>query len=122
MDASATRPADLEHSDHAAWNLFVFRKARESISGREFQCELLARLDECSVPGRDCLVNLLVRAGELECALADAGSPEVANVAAVVDELARLSLDLRDGSPAEDLSRNVRARLVQLKPPEVVSR
>ena len=79
--------------DEAAWDLFVFRKARESLRSETLKEELLSGLrGALARADRNSLLNCLIRAGELECALADAGSPETARAAQAVDALAAATL------------------------------
>ncbi|HKC70465.1 MAG TPA: hypothetical protein VKB60_02525, partial [Terriglobales bacterium] len=75
--------------DEAAWDLFVFRKARESLCAEQLRQQLLTSLRSAfSCNDWNGLLNCLVRAGELECALGDLGSPEHARAAQAVDALA----------------------------------
>ena len=83
------RPAQ----DEAAWDLFVFRKARESLSSQTLRDQLLSSLRAALAQAdQDGLLNCLIRAGELECALADMGSPETGRAARAVDTLAAATL------------------------------
>lgn len=73
--------------DPDAWRLFVFHKARHAvpaqtlIAGLQKEIELLAA-------GCSCGLDALVRAGELETALADAGDSQETAAATVTDGLA----------------------------------
>jgi hypothetical protein len=79
--------------DEAAWDLFVFRKARESLQSEELRQELLSGLRRAwARADRDGLLNCLIRAGELECALADLGGPQASRAAQGVDALAAATL------------------------------
>ncbi|HKW24743.1 MAG TPA: hypothetical protein VJN48_03115 [Terriglobales bacterium] len=90
--------------DEAAWDLFVFRKARESLCSGPLKQQLLACLRSAmSCRDQDGLLNCLVRAGELECALADLGSPELARAARAVDALAAMTLQPEFREPALDI-------------------
>jgi hypothetical protein len=58
-----------------ALNLLVFREHRRRVRGAELKAALLRDLDLLRGPGSlDQITSLLLRAGELECAAADAGS------------------------------------------------
>ena len=94
------RPAQ----DEAAWDLFVFRKARESLSSEQLRRQLLTSLHP-ALARNDCnsLLNCLVRAGELECALADLGSPHIARAAQAVDALAAITVQPDSRRPARDV-------------------
>ncbi|HEU5334826.1 MAG TPA: hypothetical protein VFU27_02620 [Terriglobales bacterium] len=88
--------------DEAAWDLFVFRKARESLRSETLREQLLSSLRAALARAdRDGLLNCLIRAGELECALADLDSPETGRAARAVDALAAATL--QSGSPEADL-------------------
>lgn len=73
--------------DADAWKLFVFRKSRERSSTRLLLADLKAAI--VAIAARpDAILDALVRAGEIETGLADAGSPATGTMAAVVDRLA----------------------------------
>ncbi|HTM40840.1 MAG TPA: hypothetical protein VL177_08010, partial [Terriglobales bacterium] len=108
------RPAQ----DEAAWDLFVFRKARETLRSEPLRQQLLTQLRAALVRNdRDGLLNCLIRAGELECALADIGSPELSLASQAVDALATLTLGPEFRAPALD----VMAVLERLQLPGTVS-
>lgn len=108
------RPAQ----DEAPWDLFVFRKARETLRSEPLRQQLLTRLRAALVRNdRDGLLNCLIRAGELECALADIGSPELSLASQAVDALATLTLGPEFRAPALD----VMAVLERLQLPGTVS-
>jgi hypothetical protein len=78
-------------------NMYVFRDGRRSLAGARLAEELADSLRRLASPssGRDVssspvLTDCLLRAGELECALDDAGSPETPRLAVLTDWLARL--------------------------------
>jgi hypothetical protein len=82
-------------------NLWVFRENRRRVSGREIKSSLLACLKSlCSTSSRDQMIAALLRAGELECAVADAGGAPVRDWMALTERLAeavvspRAELDL----------------------------
>ena len=91
--------------DEAAWDMFVFRKARESLCAEQLRRQLLTSLRSAfSCNDRNALLDCLVRAGELECALSDLGSPELTRAAQAVDALAgTVRPDHRH--PAQDILR-----------------
>jgi hypothetical protein len=73
--------------DQDAWKMFVFRKSREWLSTRQLVDELRAEL-RLLANGTGSVMDTLVRAGEIETGLADAGSPETVHLAGVVDQVA----------------------------------
>jgi hypothetical protein len=77
-------------SDLDAWKLFVFRKNREFLPTRRLLAELRAEIQSVAC-GSGSVIDALVRAGEIETGLADAGSPAAATMADVVDQLASLA-------------------------------
>lgn len=84
------------------WNLLAFREGRRSVSGHVLLCALEEQIARAAaLPGdQDALTGALLRAGEVECALTDAGSPSQAAAARITDQLAaalvrRDPLDLR---------------------------
>lgn len=90
--------------DEAAWDLFVFRKARENLCAEQLRRQLLTCLRPALARNdRNALLNCLVRAGELECALADLGSPHIARVAQAVDALAAITVQPDSCGPACDI-------------------
>jgi hypothetical protein len=90
--------------DGAAWDLFVFRKARESLCSEQLRQQLLTSLRSAlSCNDRNALLDCLVRAGELECALADMASPELIPAAQVVDALAAITVQPESRKPVRDI-------------------
>jgi len=83
MQIQTEPPALIQDTD--AWRLFVFRKSREAISTRTLLAGLIADVQSGAV------LDALVRAGEIETGLADAGSPAAAAMAGVVDYLAEVA-------------------------------
>jgi hypothetical protein len=73
-----------------ALNLLVFREERRCVSGRELQQGLLKDLSEAErVHSQDALLRALLRAGELECCVADLdASPAV--LESITDRLAEV--------------------------------
>lgn len=108
--AETLRPA----LDEAAWDLFVFRKARESLRSDDLRQQLLANLGAALVrDDNQGLLNSLIRAGELECALADLGSCELPRAMQAVDALAAMTLQPEFARPVLD----IRAAFSQLQLP-----
>lgn len=104
--------------DEAAWDLFVFRKARENLHSEDLKQQLLSRLRPALASSdHDRLLNCLIRAGELECALADLGSPELAHAAHAVDALATLTLAPESRAATPDIM----GAISKLKLPSTVS-
>jgi hypothetical protein len=90
--------------DEAAWDLFVFRKARESLCSEQLRQQLLTALRPALARNdRNALLDCLVRAGELECALADLGSSELPRAAAAVDVLAAITVKPDSPQPSFDV-------------------
>jgi hypothetical protein len=73
--------------DQDAWKMFVFRKSRELLPTYLLLDQLRAEF-RLLAKGAGSVMDTLVRAGEIETGLADAGSPEAAPMAGVVDQLA----------------------------------
>src|SRR5579864_9512946 len=93
-------------------NLWVFRENRRSVSGREIKSSLLACLKSlCPTSSRDQLAAALLRAGELECAVADEGRVPVNDWMALTERLAEAVF-----SPIADLDFNALLRLVEAAP------
>lgn len=74
-----------------AWNMYIFRDGKVKVPGRELmkalasEIEALSRVDISS--HREQLLSALLRAGELECALADQGSEYASGMASISDAL-----------------------------------
>ena len=63
--------------ENSGWNMYVFRDGRRIVPGQRLVSELrdsLAALEQGRCLSQDRLLDALVAAGELECALTDAGS------------------------------------------------
>jgi hypothetical protein len=73
----------------SAWNAYIFRDGKTTVSGpgllRELADELLSYGSSQSTTG---LTDLLLRAGELECALRDAESPHAPRMERITDGIA----------------------------------
>ena len=90
--------------DEAAWDLFVFRKTRERFCSEQLKQHLLSSLRlALSRQEEDGLLNCLIRAGELECALSDLGSPEAQRAAEALDALAAQALHPECTEPTRDI-------------------
>src|SRR5215212_7517413 len=75
----------------SGWNMYVFREARRCIEGKFLLNGLRsALLDLNNAQSNEQRLCALVWAGELECALADAGSQFVPQAAEILDALSRL--------------------------------
>ncbi len=81
--------------DRDAWSLYVFRKSRKAEPLRGLAADLESEIRNFCA-GRGSAIDALVRAGEIETGLADAGSPDALLAAQVTDQLAAAAL----GSPA----------------------
>src|SRR5690348_2970187 len=91
-----------------AWNMYIFRDGKQVHNGPKLLGEFLSKLEQYSPLGtpseeRTRLLDLLLRAGELECALADENSPQTSLLCAITDELAA-SLVTKSPLPANDLA------------------
>jgi hypothetical protein len=85
-----------------ALNLLVFREGRRRVSGAELKSSLLRHLKEIEEgferePATDDLIEVLLRAGELECAVADADGLPLETYTNLTDRLAErlVSRELR---------------------------
>ena len=54
-------------------NLLVFREARRSVRSRDLKSALASEISQENLSKQDSLITALLRAGELECAIADSG-------------------------------------------------
>ncbi|HEX4355281.1 MAG TPA: hypothetical protein VHZ95_20260 [Polyangiales bacterium] len=69
--------------------MLAYRDAVRFESGEQLRCELLRAIDRVDHDTHgDCALEALLRAGELECALADAAHPSASEVAHLTDALA----------------------------------
>lgn len=89
-------------------NMYVFRDGRRAVSGPDLVRALASGLRElplaAALPShsRDLLIDLLLRCGELECALADVGSRCAARMARLTDVLARLLIGAPCSMPTSE--------------------
>src|SRR5438067_918682 len=68
--------------------MLVFRDGRRQVQGRvllEQFVGAIKSLPQKGVAAREVILDVLLRAGELECALADAASPDVDRLAPITD-------------------------------------
>ena len=108
----------------SAWNAYIFRDGKTTVGGprlvRELGDRLLA-IRSFGLAGRAELTDLLLRAGELECALQDVTSPAAALAESITDAIAT---SLVSGVPlrSEELSQCARSldvpETLQLATPE----
>jgi hypothetical protein len=100
-----------------AWNAYIFREGKSPVRSSELldglNSALLAFADVASENKRTALLDLLIRAGELEGALLDASCSHAAAMATIADAVA-LSLVSRHSLCLEDLS----AHACVIKAPE----
>lgn len=105
--------------------MYVFRDGRRIVSGQRLISELREALTGLEPrPSLDRLLDALVAAGELECALSDAGSELAARAAAVSDTVAGMLVHAasarnrdKDVSRGEDSTRQLLAQLESWAPP-----
>ena len=75
-----------------SWSAYIFRDGKVALDGRKLVKDLAARLRElCHAAGHsrgNLMMDVLLRAGELECALRDAGSPDAGIAESVTDRVA----------------------------------
>jgi hypothetical protein len=111
--------------DNSGWNMYVFRDGRKIVPGQRLVAELrdaLAALERGPRLAPDRLLDALIAAGELECALTDAGSELAARAAAISDAVAGMLVRTatsqeEDASNREDFVRQLLAQLQSLAPP-----
>jgi len=110
-------------------NMYVFRDGRHRVLGATLVRELAERIQGLATRSElfnpissDFMVDALLRAGELECALRDAGSAEAGRMECLTDQFAKLLLAACCSRPdplemLDLLPREIPAEL-QLSPPE----
>lgn len=114
-----------------SWKLLVFRDGKVLRDARELLLEFLHSLqsvcelsDFASDAAREMLLEALLRCGELECALADAGcdSAQITSIAAIIDRLATALLSGEapeiPGISLGNLEQLVSCTVVKVSPPE----
>ena len=102
-----------------AWNMYIFRDGKQVHRGPKLLNELVAKLDQAdsgSTHFRTQLTDLLLRAGELECALTDEGATHAPLLCTITDELAAA---LVTQAPLSGGSLASRVRLIKV--PETVN-
>jgi hypothetical protein len=105
-----------------AWNMFVFREGRRTVPGSTLARDVASAIGAVGnrLKRQNALISALLRAGELECALADAGSFTATTVAKITDELAEALVGDQKLSPEQLLGLIPREPPAELKiaPPE----
>jgi hypothetical protein len=110
--------------DNSGWNMYVFRDGRRNVPGQRLVSvlrESLAALERGPSPSRDGLLDALIAAGELECALTDAGSELAMCAAAISDAVAAMlvrAAAAREESGRDYSIRQLLAQLDSFAPPE----
>ncbi len=107
--------------------MLVFREVRQLLAGvrllESLQCELHSMAFASGQHLKDALVSSLLRAGELECALADDDSPHLPRMMQVTDVLSEALLDPKHSlvavAQASSLCNGIEAPfIVRVSPPE----
>jgi hypothetical protein len=106
-----------------ALNLLVFREGRRRVSGAELKSGVLLSLEEIAdgaeaAPGAADLVEALLRAGELECAVADAEGVPLEAYTNLTDSLAErlVCRELRSGPHTRRLASQLELRQLRDAP------
>ena len=103
-----------------AWNAYIFRDGKTLVSGSALLHDLADRLSTFR-PSAPALIDLLLRAGELECALRDVDSRDSSSIATISDAIAASSIS-DVALPSAELAALARAIAVpvemSLAPPE----
>ncbi|WP_437731838.1 hypothetical protein [Sorangium sp. So ce1335] len=90
-------------TDSSGYRMYVFRSGRRDVPGRRLVDELAADLRALDAPGGDLrravVLRALIRAGELESILADAGAAGAPLLAQLTDDLAALLVGGADAIP-----------------------
>src|SRR4051794_36559229 len=106
------------------WNMYVFRDGRQAVSGPQLRSQLVDAIRTVPVSAgahSNELVEALLRAGEIECALTDAGDPGAQPFMPVTDGLAaRLVGDAAAPAPTTLLAQLPTSipPTLQVSPPE----
>lgn len=98
------------------FNFYIFREGRQARSGPDLTAELEAAVR--SARDQDSWMEALLRAGELECALADAGSPD-STINSLTESIASAILEnegIPDLTVLKDLPEQVPETLVVSRP------
>src|SRR5436189_5972575 len=99
--------------------MLVFRDGRRQVRGRALLEQFVARIESLPQNGpssRELILDALLRAGELECALTDADWSQVDQVAKITDAI---SVQFVSGGCHVPFS-NLQQSLSQISPPPVV--
>ncbi len=109
-----------------AWNMYVFRDGRRTFSGatlaRDLAGAILSLFEPTASRLQDRLIDVLLRAGEFECALADAKLPASRDVAQITDALAEAlvggnGLNVTSEELLRKIPQNISAEM-RVSPPE----
>lgn len=77
-----------EPMDNSGWNMYVFRDGRKTVEGTCIRERLVRAVEKFARgPSEDACIGALIAAGELECALADAGAESAESASATTDLL-----------------------------------
>ena len=79
-------------------NFWIFREGRRTVRAEPVRAGLTSALENLAQPSRDALVDALLRAGELEAALADSGSDQSHAVANITNAVAAGLIGAWDGN------------------------
>jgi len=106
-----------------ALNLWVFRENRRRLAGAQARCALLRELEGLRAESsRERVIRLLLRAGEMECGVADAASAPLEPWARLTDDLARALVSpgilLRPDQLAGSLEFTEVPEQIEVSPPE----
>lgn len=97
--------------------MYVFRDGRRCLRGEQVRSQLVSDLEALErQPDEETRLAALISAGELECALIDAGSPNAATAEAITEQLAAAMY-----GESELDTRAVLARAAALDVPELMS-
>ncbi len=108
-----------------SWSAYIFRDGKQTFSGRKLVEELSGRLRGIAHTTEDersnSLLDVLLRAGELECALRDVGSPDAATAESVTKKIAETIVNgslLRSDDTATTIATITAPEQVKVAPPE----
>ncbi|MGZ4788558.1 MAG: hypothetical protein ACXVZX_08550 [Terriglobales bacterium] len=109
----------------SSWSAYIFRDGKVAFSGRKLVKELADRLHGMRQAAGNArwsmLVDVLLRAGELECALRDTNSPDAATAERVTETIAHTVVNgapLRSDEAAAAVATIVAPEDVKVAPPE----
>src|SRR5947209_6517472 len=98
------------------WNMYVFRDGRQAVSGPQLRSQLadaIRAVSRSAGAQSNELIEALLRAGEIECALTDAGDPGAQQFVPITDGLAARLV----GDPAAPAPTTLLAQLPTSIPP-----